>query len=90
VKLEEEKHKLEVIRRRGSFRFGQASKGEKSSTLLLSELLTREELKKLEHVLPSYSVPKSLKIFNVSQLPASLLCPPSYKDLLNFEINNWL
>jgi hypothetical protein len=85
IKEEEERKKLEAMRSRKTFRFGQV-KGERSA--LLTDFLSREELEKLENVLPSYSLPKSLKQFNVAQLPPSLL-PPRYRDFLNYEINEW-
>jgi hypothetical protein len=78
---EEEKEAKTKAKRRKN----KKNKHSSETKLLLSEHLNREENEILRNVLPKFEIPITLFKRN---LPISLQ-PPSYKDLIDFDLNTW-
>lgn len=55
---------------------------------LLSEHLSREDEELLEKILPKFKLANSLKKFDITGLPPSLI-PPTFSDLVDHDINTW-
>lgn len=55
---------------------------------LLSEYLNREDEELLEKTLPKFELANSLKKFDVTSLPPSLI-PPTFTDFIDYDINTW-